>query len=440
MTQADRDRLVALKKARKKLITQKQAAEEIGVSERQVRRLLRDLRRRGDKAVIHKLRGCPSNRKLSAATEQEAVSILSDPVYQGFGPTLAAEYLRKKHGLTVSKETLRQWMAGAGLWRAHKRQVKEIHQWRPRRSCFGELVQWDTSTHDWLEGRASEPLYLIAMIDDATSRLFAHFVRHDSTAENMRVLEGYLRQFGRPIAVYTDRAGLFQTAVKPKRYQQRQGADQPEMAPTQIGRALRELNIVWIPAYSPQAKGRVERQFGTAQDRLVKGLRVAGVSTLEGANSYLEEEFLPWWNKTLAVVPANPTDAHRSVSKGQDLAAILSHVEDRQVDNHYTLRYDGKIYRIDKRDIQTGLRKGWVRTEKRLDGSFCVSFQGVYLTVTLCEPAQKVATQEPATPRPRKPARKRTGSTWCKNFDLRQGPKVWQAGLGSGARTSGTQE
>ena len=158
MTQAERDRLVALKKAKKKLITQKQAAEEIGVTERQVRRLLRKLRRKGDRAVIHELRGRASNRKLSAEMEQRAIAILSDPVYRGFGPTLAAEYLHKRHQITVSKETLRRWMAKAGLWKAGRRRVVEVHQWRPRRSRCGELVQWDTSTHDWLEGRGEADL------------------------------------------------------------------------------------------------------------------------------------------------------------------------------------------------------------------------------------------------------------------------------------------
>ena len=237
MNQAERDRLVALKKAKKKLITQKQAAEEIGVTERQVRRLLRKLRRKGDRAVIHELRGRASNRKLPAEMEQRAITILSDPVYRGFGPTLAAEYLHKRHQITVSKETLRHWMAKAGLWRAGQRRVVEVHQWRPRRSRCGELVQWDTSTHDWLEGRG-ERIYLISMIDDATSRLFARFVRHDSSEENRRLLWAYLERFGRPLAFYTDKAGMFQVAVKTKRQEQREGRDRPEMPPTQIERAL----------------------------------------------------------------------------------------------------------------------------------------------------------------------------------------------------------
>ena len=156
MTQVERDRLVALKKAKKKLITQKQAAEELGITERHVRRLLRELKRRGDKIVAHGLRGLPSNRKISADTEQKAVAMLSQPVYRGFGPTLASEYLAKKHDIEVSRETARQWMIGAKLWRARKQRVEEIHEWRPRRSRFGELVQWDSSDHDWLEGRGDE--------------------------------------------------------------------------------------------------------------------------------------------------------------------------------------------------------------------------------------------------------------------------------------------
>src|SRR5215470_16716342 len=208
MTQAERDRLVALKKAKKKLITQKQAAEELGITERHVRRLLRALKRRGDEVVAHGLRGLPSNRKIGADTEQEAIAILSRPVYRGFKPTLAAEYLAKKHDIDVSRETVRQWMIGAKLWRARKQHIEKVHEWRPRRSRFGELVQWDTSPHDWLEGRG-EKILLINMIDDATSQWFARFVASDSTVENMNHLERYLKKHGRPLAYYTEKRRSF---------------------------------------------------------------------------------------------------------------------------------------------------------------------------------------------------------------------------------------
>jgi transposase InsO family protein len=296
MTQGDRDRLIALKKANENVITQREAGEELGLSIRQVQRLLDGLRQRGDEAVVHGLRGKPSNRKIDKKIERAAVQILSAPVYEGFGPTLAAEYLSQKHGIEASKETVRGWMIRAKLWRGKKAQVQQVHIWRPRRSRFGELVQWDTSDHDWLEGRG-ERLYLIAMIDDATSRLFARFVSHDSTEENMRLLWSYLEKFGRPLSFYTDKASLFQTAEKCKRDEPGVEKDPVEMPPTQIGRALRELGITWIAAHSPQAKGRVERNFATAQDRLVKGLRVAGVRTIEQANQYLTEDYLVWWER-----------------------------------------------------------------------------------------------------------------------------------------------
>ena len=178
---------------------------------------------------------------------------LSAEVYEDFGPTLAADYLRKKHGIDASKETVRQWMIRGKLWSAKKEKLKKVHAWRPRRSRLGELMQWDTSEHNWLEGRG-ERLYLIAMIDDATSRLFARFVRHDSTEENMKLLWSYLEAFGRPIAFYTDKASLFRTAEKRKRDEPGVEKDAVEMPPTQIGRALRELGIAWIAAHSPQAK------------------------------------------------------------------------------------------------------------------------------------------------------------------------------------------
>jgi len=187
MTQKDRDRLVVLKKAQNKLIPQRQAAQELAITERHVRRLLVKLKEAGDRSIVHGLRGRPSNRKLGQEVGERAVRILSQEVYRGFGPTLASEYLAQKHDLILGREALRQLMMGAGLWRGRRQKLETIHQWRQRRSCRGEMVQWDTSEHDWLEGRG-EKLYLIHMIDDATSELTARFVRHDSTEENLRLL------------------------------------------------------------------------------------------------------------------------------------------------------------------------------------------------------------------------------------------------------------
>jgi hypothetical protein len=265
------------------------------------------------------------------------------------------------------------------------------------------------------------------------SRLFARFVRHDSREENMRVLWEYLERFGRPLAFYTDKAGMFQVAVKTKRQEQREGRDRPEMPPTQIARALSELGIVWIPAHSPQAKGRVERQFLTAQDRLVKGMRVAGVRMIEEANAYLENEYLPWWNRTLTVEAVHATDAHRDLGKEHDLRAILSHVEQRQVTNNYTLRYSGKLYQIDRQDVCVGLRTARVHVEERLDGSIAVRFQDRYVRVRLCvQPSCEPETRQVTPPRPTGQAKRK--SDWMKNFSVRSGPSLREAIEVSNAR------
>jgi transposase len=395
MTQRDRDRLVVLRKAQKKLITQKQAAAELQVTERHVRRLLKRLKAEGDKGVVHAMRGRRSNRQLSEEVRQKAMAILSQLEWKGFGPTLASYHLAKDHDVRIGREALRQMMMAAGLWRAKKQKIEDVHVWRPRRSCRGELVQWDTSEHDWLEGRG-EKLYLISMIDDATSQLLAQFVRSDSTEENMRLLWRYLENNGRPVAFYTDKASLFRTAPKVRRDQKALPREEPEeMPPTQIGRALQELQIVWIAAHSPQAKGRVERQFGTAQDRLVKGMRLAGVSTLEEANRYLNEEFLPWWNETLAVTPASAADAHRALGPEHELASSLSHVEKRRVCPDYTIRNAGRRYGIASKGIQPGMRGGTVRVEMRLDGSMAVRFKDKWLEVNECDiPLKRAAPQK----------------------------------------------
>jgi len=423
MTQRDRDRLVVLKKAQKKLITQRQAAEELKLTERHVRRLLIRLKKEGDRTVIHGLRGRSSNRKLSEQTREKALRILSEKVYRGFGPTLASEYLASKHKLRIGREALRQLMLQAGLWRRRQRKDEKVHEWRARRSSRGELVQWDTSEHDWLEGRG-EKLYLIHLIDDATSELTARFVRHDSTEENMRLLWSYLERNGRPVAFYTDKASIFQTAPK----KNHRLPDEPA-PPTQIGRALAELGTGWIAAHSPQAKGRIERSFSTAQDRLVKGLRVARVTTLEGANQYLEQEFVSWWNQHLVVVAANPTDAHRPLDGSHDLAAALSHVETRQIANDYTFRFQSRLYQIVSQQVRPGLRGAKVRVEARLDGSLAVRFQQQYLSIQECQPQPK-APQTKSQPAGRRKVPPPPSPAWRQGQDGiagRGGIPLWKA-------------
>jgi transposase len=299
----ERDRLKVLHEVKRKHLTQRGAAAQLGISDRWVRKLLIRVKREGDRGVVHRLRGRPSKRRLAEGVRAKALELVKSK-YGDFGPTLACEYLAKKDGVKVSKETLRQWLVAAGLRRVKRRKAEEVHFWRPRRSCRGELVQWDTSEHEWLEGRGPK-LYLVVMIDDASSRAYGRFVRHDSTEENLRVLGGYLESWGRPVEFYTDKSSLF-TVNRPRV----EAADEEVKEElTQIGRALRELGIGWIAAHSPQAKGRIERFFGTAQDRLVKGLRLAGVQSLEEANAYLEKEYLPQWERDFTVVARSTSDA-----------------------------------------------------------------------------------------------------------------------------------
>jgi transposase len=304
MTQRDRDRLVVLKKVQKKRIRQAQAGAKLGITVRQVKRLLRRLKDEGDKALVHGLRGRSSNRKLTEEKREKIVRILSQEIYQGFGPTLASEYLAKKHRLEIGREALRQLMMKAGLWRGRRQKVEAVHPWRPRRSCRGELV--------------------------------------------------------------------------------------------------------------------------------------AGARTLEEANRYLEQEFLPWWNQHLVVTPANPTDAHRPLGAEHDLASALSRVETRQVNNDYTIQLDGQFYQIEHGAIRAGLRGATVRIERRLDGSLAVRFRERYMTVTPCaKPAKAALPPQPVPGGPNKPPPPSPAMRASMNqFLKRPGPPLWVAAQIDPTRTT----
>lgn len=332
MSQEEQDELHWLKQALEGRITQREAAQRIGVSDRWVRKLLRRMPKLGDSVVVHGSRGRPSDRKLPAKTQRQAFAILKQPEWHDFGPTFAAEQLAMLHQIHVGKETLRRCMIEAGLWKSRSRLQTEAHVWRPRRSGFGELVQWDTSEHDWREGRGPVR-YLVRMIDDATSWSWGRFVDSGATAQNMAVLWECLEKNGRMMDVYTDRDSMFTVAPRPG--ESKEGQRQADRL-TQLGRALRELGIGSILAYSPRAKGRIERSFLTAQDRLVKHLRLAKISTLEGANGFLESEYWPEWNEHFARPVADFPNHHRALTPELDLSAILSHVEERVIGNDFT--------------------------------------------------------------------------------------------------------
>ncbi len=286
LSQRERDRLKVLHEVQQKQLTQVAAAERLKVSDRHVRRMLLRLRECGDRSLVHGLRGRPSNRKLAARLEQKVLARLRQR-YADFGPTLAAEHLAQE-GFSVSRETLRKWMTQATLWRPRSQRVKTIHVWRERRARFGELVMQDSSPFRWLEERGPA-CQLIALIDDATSRMWGRFTAQDTTEENLRTLQGWLRRYGRPLAHYTDKASIFRKAGPQPLPEQLRG----DPLRTQFGRALHELGIEWIAAHSPQAKGRIERLFETLQDRLVKEMRLAGIESIAAANHFLELRFVP---------------------------------------------------------------------------------------------------------------------------------------------------
>lgn len=419
LTRRDRDWLKILHEVRKGHLKQREAAGQLKVSERWIREMVGRIGECGDRAVIHGLRGRPSPHKIDGRIQERAMQLIQEE-YIDFGPTLASEYLAREHGIAVNRETLRQWMIAGGVWKKRKQRLREVHVWRRRRSCFGELVQWDTSEHDWLEGRGPR-IYLIGMLDDATSRGLGRFAPHDSTAENMRLLWSWLERHGRFVEAYTDRAGLFETNRPQQRNEERDG----KLPETQIGRALRELGIGRIGALSPEAKGRIERFFQTAQDRLVKGLRKHKVRTLEGANSYLEQEYLPLWNERFTVRAASDVDAHRRLDRHYDLASILSHVEQRVIGADYTIRYAGELYQVTREQIRPGLRGQTVRVEQHLDGRLVVRSADGQLRVQQCELAERMPVpQQPQTRT--KPAPTGGRQRWMHGFRLEGGPSLEQ--------------
>jgi DNA-binding MarR family transcriptional regulator len=366
MSRRERDRLKVLYGVVQGERSQKEAARLLRLTTRQVRRLVRRLEGQGDQGLIHRLRGRPSNRRLPVELRQQVLTEYQK-CYQGFGPTLAAEKLAEQR-IRVSHDTLRRWLLASGLWQSQRKR-EQHRQRRPRRECFGELVQMDTSIHDWLEGRG-ETMVLIAMIDDASGRVEAGFYPGETVESHFDLLGRWLRKNGRPLALYTDRDSIFQATSQGR----------PDYSgQTQFGRALRELDIDRITAYSPQAKGRVERFFGTAQDRWVKELRLAGVKTRAEANAVLRSKLLPQFNRRFTVAPARRRNAHRDLGPEHSLSAILSVQHTRSVDNDYTVRFRNRCFQL-HRPAWPGLRRGKVVLEERLNGRLWIRFGDRYLS------------------------------------------------------------
>jgi transposase len=356
------------------------AAIVLDMSVRQTQRLLTRYRDDGGGALIHKARGRASNYQLSSGTRDYALELIRQS-YRDFGPTLAAEILLERHGLQVSRETVRKWMVEAGLWLSRK-QRRTFHQPRLRREHYGELIQIDGSEHRWFEERGA-PCTLLVFIDDATSKIMQlRFVPSESTDSYFEVLRGYLDVHGCPVAFYSDKHSVFR--INKPEAKGGQGM-------TQFGRALAELNIEILCANSSQAKGRVERANRTLQDRLVKELRLAGICDIDAGNTFFTS-FLARFNQRFAIPPAKPEDVHRPLNiAASRLSDILCHREQRYVGAQLTFHYDRKQIILERSDVSENVGGQYVELYDFIDRPMEVRWKGVSLPYRVFSKDQRVS-------------------------------------------------
>jgi transposase len=355
------------------------AAHVLGLTPRQVQRLVKTFAFDGAAALCHKARGRHPNNRIADGTRDFAVSLIREH-YTDFGPTLAAEKLASKHGLVVSRETLRKWMSEAGIWLS-RQQRRTFHQPRLRREAYGELVQIDGSEHRWFEERG-DPCTLLVFIDDATGRLQQlRFVKSESTFSYFEALELYLKAHGCPVAFYSDKHTVFRVA----KAEARAGRGM-----TQFGRALAELNIEILCANSSQAKGRVERVNRTLQDRLVKELRLAGISDIAAANAFLPT-FVVDFNERFAKVPARPDNLHHALNMAPDrLRDVLCKREQRHVGQQLSFSYERRQIMLEKNDISCGLSGRYVDIYEFADGRLEVRWKACSLPYRVFDKDQRV--------------------------------------------------
>jgi hypothetical protein len=379
MSERDLRRIEVLSKVIAGRMTMVSAAHVLALSERQVRRLLDRIQTGGAASIRHKAIGRPSNNRINDGIRDYAVALVRES-YADFGPTLATEKLAERHGLQVSRETVRNWMVDAGLWLSRK-QRRTFHQPRLRREAYGELVQIDGSEHRWFEDRGPA-CSLLVFVDDATGRLMQlRFVRSESAFTYFEALALYLKRHGAPIAFYSDKHSVFRVAKKDAKGGQ---------GMTQFGRALCELNIEILCANSSQAKGRVERMNRTLQDRLVKDLRLAGIDTMDAGNAFLPD-FMEDYNARFAVVPARSDDLHRPVNLAPDrLSDILCKREQRYVGSQLTFSYERKRIMLEETDVTRGLVGKYVETYAYADDLLDVRWRGYSLPYTVFDKDQRV--------------------------------------------------
>lgn len=350
-------------------LTQVKAAEVLGITDRHIRRLVRRVREEGARGIVHRSRSRASPHRMLKELEERIAGVVEEK-YTGFGPTLASEKLFERDGIRISKEKLRQIMMVHGLWQ-RKRRRREIHPWRERKDHYGEMVQMDGSHHEWLEGRGPR-LVLIGYIDDATNRFFGRFYDYEGVYPAMDSLKRYISLHELPVSLYLDKHSTYKTTRQPDLDELLRG----ERAQTQFERAAKELEIKIIHAHSPQAKGRIERAFGTLQDRLLKEMRLANIRTKDQANRFLEE-FLPRFNERFAKVAKKEGDLHRPLPKGVNLREIFCIKATRTINNGNIVKWRGRQLLIESVSIAMRRRKAEIR--EHFDGEITIKFNGRYL-------------------------------------------------------------
>ena len=409
LTQEERERYEIVAACSAGTLTNAEAAARVQVSVRQIRRLKRAVETLGTAGIQHAGRGKVSNRKTSETTTDAVVAHLRKKESQGFGPTFAQEQLEKEGIADLAVETVRGIMRQYDLWKPRGRRTREVRrEWRERRALPGELVQFDGSYHRWLEDRAGEGCVL-ASIDDANNRVVAVFEENEGVYAVFRFWQAYFETYGLPVAIYLDKFSTYKVNHK-------NAVDNADLM-TQFERAMIELDITVICANSPQAKGRVERLFGTLQDRLVKELRLAGISSYEEACRFLTRTYVPDHNKRFMVIARARGDAHRPLSEAtlERLPSILSIRSERVVNNDFTVRFKNRWLQLTASQETTVFRKDVVTIEERLDGTLHVLLRGIPLAYTsLPERPQRQHTkvtaltkqQTPTVPHPEHPWRK----------------------------------
>ena len=397
MSRRERRRMGLMMRVSEGFLKLRVAAEMMRVSYRQVKRIWRRYRQEGDKGLVHRGRGRSSSRARPESERTRAVA-LYDKQYKGFGPLLASEHLAEDHGIQIDHETLRRWLSNAGLWKTRCR--RESHRAaRERRPRRGDLVQIDGSEHDWFEGRGDRAV-LMVMIDDATNRTLARFYTAEETVAAYDIFERYVGLYGLPSTLYPDRDSIY-VCTRESSLAEELANVGPE---TQFARAMRELGVEMIPAYSPQAKGRVERRHGLFQDRLVKEMRLRGIRTIEAANAYLDESFLALVNTRYTVTASDPANGHQTRPSAATLALVLSWQEPRSVAKDWTLRWRNRRLQIDARHATLGLPGRHVMVVERRDGTLAILYGKRLLTFrdapALPTPAPRpVVAQSPRRPR-----------------------------------------